>query len=383
MILFSLFESNINNRILLFVEGKKLPKSFPVDRFQLDLINWYHENHRSLPWRETKNPYHIWISEIMLQQTQVKTASQYYLRFINKFPTVEILSCASTEQVLKYWEGLGYYNRAIKLHQTAQIIMDKFQGNLPGEFEQLIDLPGIGPYTAGAIASFAFNQPEPAIDGNVARVISRIFLITEDTKKTKTIKKIREFALKILPREDAGMFNQAIMELGAIACMPRQPVCSKCPVDYLCKAFLHNKQDIIPNLAKKTKPKKLTMEMALISKENKLLLVKRPSGGLLANMWALPSTEKIKEYTGGDSIKSVLENAYQILINKKPVFIGEVKHVFTHLVWLMKLYHFPSFSEVNLDLQREKWISISQLNTYAIPVAFKKLLSYLNHTEIK
>ena len=360
-----------------------MPKSFPVDHFQLDLINWYHENHRSLPWRETKNPYHIWISEIMLQQTQVKTASQYYLRFINKFPTIEILSCASTEQVLKYWEGLGYYNRAIKLHQTAQIIMDKFQGNLPGEFEQLIDLPGIGPYTAGAIASFAFNQPEPAIDGNVARVISRIFLITEDAKKTKTIKKIREFALKILPREDAGMFNQAIMELGAITCTPRQPVCSKCPVDYFCKAFLHNKQDIIPNLAKKTKPKKLTMEMALISKENKLLLVKRPPGGLLANMWALPSTEKIKEHVGGDSIQSVLENAYQILINKKPVFIGEVKHVFTHLVWLMKLYHFPSFSEINLNLQREKWISVSQLNAYAIPVAFKKLLSYLNHTEIK
>ena len=360
-----------------------MPRSFPVNRFQLDLINWYHENHRSLPWRETKNPYHIWISEIMLQQTQVKTVYQYYLRFIDRFPTVEILSGASTEQVLKYWEGLGYYNRAIKLRLAAQIIQNKFRGNFPANYQQLIGLPGIGPYTAGAIASFAFNQPEPAIDGNVSRVISRIFLITKDIKKTKTIKKIRELVFKILPREDAGMFNQAIMELGAITCTPQKPACSKCPVGYLCKAFLQNKQDMIPNLTKKTKSKKITMEMALISKENQILLVKRPAGGLLANMWALPSTEKIKEYTGGDSIQSILEKTYQILINKKPVFIGEVKHVFTHLVWLMKLYHFPSFSEINLDLQKEKWVSVCQLNAYAIPVAFKKLLSYLNHIEIK
>ena len=235
-------------------------------RFQQDLMNWYQINHRSLPWRETKNPYYIWISEIMLQQTQVKTVYHYFLRFIERFPIVEVLADASTEQVMKYWEGLGYYNRAVKLHQTAQIIKNKFRGCFPENYLQLLDLPGIGAYTAGAIASFAFNISEPAIDGNVSRVISRIFLITEDNKKTATKQKIRKFVLKIMSRKDVGVFNQAIMELGATICTPRKPACALCPVYSACKAFEHNKQDTIPHRGKKVKSKKIDMEMALFIK---------------------------------------------------------------------------------------------------------------------
>lgn len=356
---------------------QKLSKIFPVTQFQQDLLNWYHVNHRSLPWRETQNSYYIWISEIMLQQTQVKTVNQYFSRFIKRFPTVESLANASIEEVLKYWEGLGYYNRAIKLHQTSQIVKNEFQGRFPGNYQELLNLPGIGPYTAGAIASFAFNIPEPAIDGNVARVISRIFLITVDNSKAGTKQKIRQFVLKIMSREEVSVFNQALMELGATICAPRQPECSGCPVCYICKAFLRKKQEVIPNLGKKVKPKKISMEMALLLKENEILLVKRPSGGLLANMWALPATEAKKENFDGYSIQNILENFYQIKINQKPVLIGEVNHAFTHRIWLMKLYHFSSFSGGNFDSHKEKWVSISQLSNYAIPTAFKKLFNLL------
>ncbi len=354
-------------------------KIFPVIRFQQDLVNWYHINHRSLPWRETNNSYHIWISEIMLQQTQVKTVKPYFFRFIERFPTVEKLADASIEEVLKYWEGLGYYHRAIKLHQTSQIVKNEFQGRFPDNYQQLLDLPGIGPYTAGAIASFAFNLAEPAIDGNVTRVISRIFLITADHSKAGTKQKIRLLVLKIMPREKVGFFNQALMELGATICTPRRPECSGCPVYYSCKAFLRKKQEVIPHLGKKAKPKKIAMEMALLLKENKILLVKRPPGGLLADMWALPATEVKRENSGGYSIQNILENSYQIKIHLNPVLIGEVNHAFTHRIWLMKLYHFSSFSDGNFDSHNPKWVPIPQLNQIAIPTAFKKLISYSNH----
>ena len=360
---------------------QKLPKIFPVTRFQQDLMNWYQVNHRSLPWRETKNPYYIWISEIMLQQTQVKTVNQYFSRFIERFPTVENLANASIEEVLKYWEGLGYYNRAIKLHQTSQIVKNEFQGRFPENYQQLLNLPGIGPYTAGAIASFAFNLPEPAIDGNVARVISRILLITTDNSKAGTKQKIQQFVLKIMLREKIEVFNQALMELGATICAPGRPECSECPVCYTCKAFLHKKQEVIPNLGKKAKPKKIAMEMALLLKENEILLVKRLPRGLLANMWALPATEVEKGSFDGCSIQNILENFYQIKINQKPVLIGEVNHTFTHRIWLMKLYHFSSFSDGKFDSHKEKWVSISQLSNYAIPTAFKKLFSLLESSQ--
>ena len=354
---------------------------FSIIRFQQDLANWYHINHRSFPWRETKNPYNIWISEIMLQQTQVKTVSQYFPRFIEKFPTVEDLANASIELVLKYWEGLGYYNRAINLHQTSQIIKNKFQGCFPANYQQLLNLPGIGPYTAGAIASFAFNIPEPAIDGNVTRVISRFFLITEDNSKTRTKQKIRQFVLKIMPREEIGFFNQALMELGAIICTPRRPKCAGCPICNSCKAFLCKKQETIPTLGKKVKPKKIFMEMALLFKENKILFVKRPPRGLLANMWALPATKAKRGNSGGYSIQDILENYYQIKINQKPILIGEVNHAFTHRIWLMKLYHYSSFSDGNFDSHKEQWVSISQLDKYAIPTAFKKLFGLLESSQ--
>jgi A/G-specific adenine glycosylase len=360
---------------------QKLPKIFPVIRFQQDLVNWYHDSHRSLPWRETKNSYYIWIAEIMLQQTQVKTVNQYFSRFIERFPTVENLASASVEEVLKYWEGLGYYNRAIKLHQTAQIVKNEFQGRFPDNYQQLLNLPGIGPYTAGAIASFAFNLPETAIDGNVSRVVSRIFLITADNSKAGTKQKIRQFVLKIMPREKIGIFNQALMELGATICTPRRPECFGCPVYYNCKAFLRKKQEVIPILGKKAKPKKISMEIALLLKKNKILLIKRPSRGLLANMWALPATEVEKGNPGGYSIQNILENFYQIKIHQKPVLIGEVNHAFTHRIWLMKLYRFSSFSDGNFASLKEKWVSISQLSDYAVPTAFKKVFSLLSSSQ--
>lgn len=360
-----------------------MPKKFPVNWFQKKLIDWYLENFRPLPWRETKDPYRIWISEIMLQQTQVKTVYPYFLRFIERFPSVGVLANAPAEQVMKCWEGLGYYRRAMNLHTTAQIIQNKFHGYLPENYQQLLDLPGIGPYTAGAIASFAFNLPQPAIDGNVSRVISRIFLIGETHKIAATQRKIRKRALEIISRDNASVFNQAIMELGATICTPQKAACGSCPVFSCCKAFKFNKQESIPNLGLKANPKKIVMEMALLAKQNKILLVKRSPRGLLANMWALPSTEKIKGCSNGISIQNELKKKYQINISKDPDLIGEENHVFTHRIWRMKLYHFSSFSDGNFNSSKEKWVSISQLNQYAIPTAFKKLFSLMDSNQKK
>ena len=362
---------------------KKSVLHFPVNHFRQDLIKWYNIHYRSLPWRETKNPYLIWISEIMLQQTQVKTVYPYYLRFIDQFSTVGELADAPIALVLKYWEGLGYYHRAIKLHQTARIIKDKFQGKFPEKYEDLLDLPGIGHYTAGAIASFAYNQPEPAIDGNVSRVISRFFLITENIQSRATQHQIRNYVLMLISRIRAGIFNQAIMELGATVCKPRQPSCLKCPIRSNCKAFKQGKQNEIPIKTKKVAPKKVIMEIAMISRENKLLLVKQSSRGLLPNMWSLPSKEKMKGFAGGLSIREFLEKFYQIKIDETPVFLAETKHVFTHRIWLMKLYQFTSFPEIVLDSKKQKWIPIPHLNHYAIPIAYQKLLRYLGGVKVK
>ena len=348
-----------------------------VKRFHHNLIEWYDKNHRPLPWRETKNPYYIWISEIMLQQTQVKTVYDYYLRFIKRFPNVEILANTTREEVLKYWEGLGYYNRAVRLHQAAKIVKNNFQGNLPSDYLQLLSLPGIGQYTAGAISSIAFHQPMPAIDGNVSRVICRLFLIREDIKNAGSQKKIKEFAMKILSKEDPGTFNQAIMELGATTCFPRKPGCNVCPVKKDCRAFSHHQQGTIPRIKRKPKQNRIYMEIALVINGDKILMVKRPSEGLLANLWALPSIEKEEKIEGGISILRHLESQHEIKIDRKPIFLGEETHTFTHRIWRMKLYYFPYLRGINPDEKKENWCHIKKVKQYPIGKAFKKMFKYI------
>ncbi|MBI4395287.1 MAG: A/G-specific adenine glycosylase, partial [Candidatus Omnitrophica bacterium] len=208
-----------------------------VSQFQKKLTQWFSKHQRPLPWRVHGSPYRIFIVEVMLQQTQIKTVLPYYERWLKTFPTIQALAEAPLDQVLKVWEGLGYYTRARNLHKAAQMIVEKFGGEIPNDLETLQSLPGIGRYTAGAIASIAFQKPVPLVDGNVARVFSRIFYFRKDVAKPETQNMLYALAEKLVPKEKPGIFNQAVMELGSLICIPETPKCSICPVKSLCLAF--------------------------------------------------------------------------------------------------------------------------------------------------
>ena len=209
----------------------------PIPRqLQKKLLSWYDKRARPLPWRETKDPYRIWVSEVMLQQTQVKTVESYYRRFIGRFPSVEDLARAAPDEVMKQWEGLGYYGRARHLHRAAREVVERFDGRVPDTIEDLLSLSGIGRYTAGAILSIAFEKPEAVLDGNVIRVLSRIFHVTEDVRKASTEKMLWSLSESLLPKRRIRDYNQALMELGALVCRTRNPACSDCPVSRICEA---------------------------------------------------------------------------------------------------------------------------------------------------
>ncbi len=208
-----------------------------LNQFHDDLLNWYQKNQRQLPWRDTRDPYLIWVSEIMLQQTQVQTVIPYYLRFIKLFPTIQTLAEADINKVLKAWEGLGYYSRARNLHKAAKVVHKEFSGSLPQSVSELKKIPGIGDYTAAAILSIAFNQATPAVDGNIKRVFSRLKTISDPVNHSASLKNYKAFANKLMNQTAPGQYNQALMELGALICKPKIPSCHKCPVSNHCLAF--------------------------------------------------------------------------------------------------------------------------------------------------
>lgn len=222
---------------------------------QNNLINWYHQYHRQFPWRETENPYFIWISEIMLQQTTTEAVIPYFNRFLTTFPTITDLAIASLEDVYKLWEGLGYYRRAKHIHETAKIIVHQYNGIFPNTHKEILALKGIGPYTAGAICSIAYHMPTPAIDGNVLRIISRQYLLKDNIAETKTQKHITSIVAELLMGYDASAFNQGLMDLGATICRPLNPKCDQCPIQKTCLAYQNNQQKVLPINIKNIKHK--------------------------------------------------------------------------------------------------------------------------------
>ncbi len=265
------------------------------DSLQKDLLKWYKKSARDLPWRKTNDPYAIWISEIMLQQTQVRTVIPYYRKFLKRLPTVTKCASARLDTVLKLWEGLGYYTRVRNIHRTAKIIVKDFQGKLPRSSVELNKLPGIGRYTANALASIAFDENVPVVDGNVTRVLCRLFRIKEYPKKPTLQKKLWDIASQLLPSRQPGMFNQAMMELGAVICTPADPSCNHCPVNQYCKANKYNEQLKLPaKPVSKNIPVKKSIAV-VIHKGEKLLITKRKTEGLLGGLWELPHFEHKKE----------------------------------------------------------------------------------------
>ncbi|QZY55795.1 A/G-specific adenine glycosylase [Crassaminicella profunda] len=344
-----------------------------IENIQNHLITWYEKNHRKLPWRETSNPYYIWISEVMLQQTRVDTVIPYFLRFIDKFPNIESLANADEEEVLKMWEGLGYYSRARNLHRGAKVIVKEYDGKMPDTLNEIKKIPGIGPYTAGAVLSIAYNEAVPAVDGNVMRVFSRLFYIKEDIGENNTRKEMEKIGQMVISQNNPSFFNQGLMELGALICTPTSPKCIACPLFMECTARKLIVQETLPIKKKKIKVKSIEMELAVLWKDKKILIMKRPTEGLLANLWALPSVEREKNTEEGKSIELELEENYGMHI-KKGKYLFEKQHVFTHRKWKMKVYAFELIKEQKIDYPEIQWISLEEIKKYAFPTAFMKVI---------
>lgn len=336
------------------------------------LLDWYHVVKRDLPWRRRQDPYGIWISEVMLQQTQVDTVIDYYNRFMEAFPSVTALADANEEKVLKLWEGLGYYSRARRLKQCAIVLMEKYKGEFPRHYNKVLQLPGIGPYTAGAILSIAYNMAVPAVDGNVMRVFARLFNDYRDINSPKTRKVFELMANKLLPK-DCRHFNQSLMELGALICTPSKPKCNHCPLTTLCLSKKNNTQTELPIKQKKTKQLKLEMEVAFLHYKDYRLIVKRPSEGLLANLWGFPIIERSKTLEKGLTIKEELEEALGMDVHLKG-FIKASKHVFSHRTWDMSIYAFEIDEMVKPDYPEVRWVKMEDFEAYPLPTAFKKLI---------
>lgn len=277
----------------------KLPATQHLRSMQKSLLKWYDQHARPMPWRAIRpdipNPYHVLLSEAMLQQTQVATVIDYFNRFITAYPTINDLANADEQQVLKLWEGLGYYRRARNLHACAKLIVSEHNGNVPNTVDDLLKLPGIGRYTAGAIASIAYDMPAPILDGNVVRVLSRWFAITDTTDDKQTKEKLWELAELLVPKKRAGDFNQAMMDLGAMICMSKSPACLMCPMVKMCQAHDQGIAETLPKRTPRTKPTTVSHHVISIERNGKYLFTQRPASGLWSNMWQMPTFEDTSE----------------------------------------------------------------------------------------
>lgn len=343
----------------------------------LPLLAWYDRSHRSLPWREEPTPYRVWISEIMLQQTRVEAVKPYYDRFLNALPDIHHLAHVDDDELLKLWEGLGYYNRARNLKKAAVRIEEEYNGQMPGEYEELLKLPGIGSYTAGAVASIAFGQPVPAVDGNVLRILARALADDGDIMEQKVRRRMEESLLAVMPYDRPGDFNQALMELGAMTCIPNgAPKCAECPWHDLCRARIEGR---ISEYPKKTPKKPRTIEkktILIIQDENRTALQKRPSKGLLAGMYEFPSL------AGHQSEKEVL--TYLNTLGYHAIHIRrleDARHIFTHREWQMIGYAIR-VDELERPAASGKIPFLFAENgeteeKYPIPSAFSKYAQYI------
>ena len=334
---------------------KKLPEA---------LLPWYQGYKRDLPWRKNKDPYHVWLSEIMLQQTRVEAVKGYYARFLAALPTIESLSCCEDDVLHKLWEGLGYYSRVRNLKKAAQVIMEEHNGTFPREYEQVLALPGVGEYTAGAICSICFDLPTPAVDGNVLRVLSRILDDDTPIDLPAQKKKIRQLLEEIYPAE-AGDFTQALMELGATLCGPnRKPDCEHCPCSAFCQGYRTGRAEQLPVKLPKKGRKMLDMTVFILHADGRYALEKRPDTGLLAGLWQFPNLE------GKLEIEAALAAVEEFEIKPREIIRQvERKHIFTHVQWNMR----GIYMEVAEPAGTFRWLTGEEIEKEAaLPTAFRQ-----------
>lgn len=333
----------------------------------LPLLEWFRDNARSLPWRAEPTPYHVWLSEIMLQQTRVAAVLSYYQRFLAECPDIATLAALPEDRLMKLWQGLGYYSRARNLQKAARLIMERHAGLFPSDYASIRALPGVGDYTAGAICSIAFGKPVPAVDGNVLRVVARLTGDSGDITTLQMKRQVTQAVASVIPLHATGAFTQALMELGATVCLPNgAPLCERCPVQNLCAARLQNRVDQLPVKAPKKTRRVEELTVWLILFQQKVALRRRPAKGLLAGLWEFPNEPADRSPLSGWNIPPQAEE-----------IVGHAKHIFTHIEWHMTLHQVETAEE---ELPSGwVWATWDELShRYAIPNAFDRAVGFLN-----
>ena len=344
-------------------------------QFRNELTDWFDAHHRKLPWRDTQNPYRIWVSEVMLQQTQVTKVLHYYQDFLDKFPDVQCLAQANLQDVLKAWEGLGYYARARNLHQAAKVIVSDFGGKIPADYGIFRNLPGVGDYIAAAVQSIAFHAPYAVVDGNVKRVVARLFLINSPINASSSSKTFQNMADMLLDRDSPGAFNQAMMELGATVCRPKSPLCVICPVKSVCCAFQSVRQEEFPIRLKPKPLPEFRLAVGVVRKNNRVLITQRKFDGLLGGMWEFPGDEiKGQETPEEACIRQVKEHVN--LTVEVTEYLTRVKHAFTHFKIVADVFccRYQS-GEVALNGPVDhRWITVDEIDQFPFPRAHHQII---------
>ncbi|VTS22742.1 A/G-specific adenine glycosylase [Streptococcus pseudoporcinus] len=369
---------------------------WPEDKiadFRRTLLNWYDQEKRDLPWRRTKNPYHIWVSEIMLQQTQVQTVIPYYHRFLGWFPTVAELAVADEERLLKAWEGLGYYSRVRNMQKAAQQVMTEFDGVFPSSHENISKLKGIGPYTAGAIASIAFDLPEPAVDGNVMRVMARLFEVNYDIGDPKNRKIFQALMDKLIDPDRPGDFNQALMDLGTDIESAKNPRPDESPIRFFCAAYLHGTYDKYPIKKPKKKPRPIEIQAFIIQdQDGRFLIEKNDQGRLLGGFWSFPILEttfisqQLDLFSDQETVlerfskTTIFEESYGLAIDWSSQSFPLVKHTFSHQKWTIFLTKGKVTTISPIHDRTVAWVSRNDMANYPMARPQKKILETFFNT---
>lgn len=355
-------------------QAANILEGFHTAAFQKDLIHWFKAEQRILPWRKDQDPYKVWVSEIMLQQTKVDTVIPYFNHFMEQFPTPQALADAEEQKVLKAWEGLGYYSRARNLHSAVKEVVEHYDGIVPNNEKELGALKGVGPYTRGAILSIAYDTPSPAVDGNVMRVLSRVLMIEEDIGKPAARKIFEAVIRELISKEDPSSFNQGLMELGALVCTPKSPSCLLCPVQEHCRAFEEGKEQELPIKTSNKKQKTIPYVALLIRNEDgEVLIQKRPDKGLLANLWEFPMIPL--QEVNREQVPEWIKAQYGIEIELR-ASLDHIKHTFSHIIWDMEVQEACTSSDACIN-DAAYFVTKEALDDYPFPVSHQKILKHM------
>ena len=349
-----------------------------ITLFRKNLLRWFETHRRQLPWRETDDPYCIWVSEVMLQQTQVKKVLEYYQNFVSRFPDVESLARAGLQDLLKTWEGLGYYARARNLHKAAQFVVGDLAGEIPTDYAAFRKLPGVGEYIAAAVQSIAFNQPYAVVDGNVKRLLARLFLIETPINQSASTKIFQDKADLLLDQNTPGTFNQAMMELGATVCRPQSPTCIVCPVNTVCSAFQTARQEEFPVRQKPKPVPEYHIVAGVIHKGDTVLITQRKPEGLLGGLWEFPGGKIHAKETPQQACVRAVREETNLLV--EPIeHLTRVKHAYTHFKIVMDVFHcnYQSGEVVLNEAEDFRWITADQIDQFPFPRSNHKFIPLL------